>query len=857
MKKNVVVLIFIYLILSLVLVSPLNARENDENSSIIKDENLILLDVELDNLRLKNEFLTAYRFNEVIMLPIGQLAAFLELPFEIIPEQGLVKGFIWEESEIYNLNIESGKADSAGREILLEAYRVEADWDDLYLQSELIAVWLPFELELNLFRSSLKIETLRPLPIQEKMDRIYRWDRLSDRVSTAERPIYPQIENPYSLFNGPFVDHRLYFSGNSTPRHYTGLSGDLFYLNGKLFLSGPLDDPLEDISGRLGRRSPDPDLLGPLNAHEFWIGDLSQAAVSDISGWESVQGLSISSYPYSRSRDFYSHSLEGQLPENWEVELYANGNLIDYQTSNENERYQFDNIPISYGINEFTLVFYDEFGRKREEVRRIRVDSTLIPPGEARYRLELGRDEDKENRISVEYSRGLNEKLSLVTNYVQLPLADQTEDFFRLGLRSSLGPIYLESNYLNSVGGGHGAELGLSTDFAGTRINFRHTEFDDYRSETVSDLKRRTNIDLRRSFPLPVEAQLGFRLDLNREENYNGDIVTDIYNRLSTSYKQYSFVNRLNFQFREDESDGRGDFSVRTRLGSYRLQGNLSYDINPIDLESVSADISGFLNEDHRFNLGLSRNLERKENTYSAAIVQDVGYYSWGVNTSYRDDGDFRVGFSFSTSFGRDNFREDPYHWVVGPSAREGAVRIRSYLETGEEKIPVEGIAFKINGRITDVRTDENGEAFIYGLRPDLKTDIAVAPETLADPFLVRDPEGISFIPRSGQTFYLELPVIMTGELGGYVYLDRGDSISGLRNMEVQLLDSDSNLVKSILTAYDGYFYIPEVRAGSYQLIVSPSALARRALVQKEAQLVEIPKTGGYIGGINIILAGE
>jgi len=852
MKINVVVLIFVFLIFTLV--SPLNAQEND-NNSVLRDENLILLDLSLDNLSLENEFLTAYRFNELVLIPFGQLAAFLELPFQVVPEEGLIEGFMWEETEVYSLNLETGTANSDGRQISLADYRVEADWDDIYLQAELISDWLPLELELNLFRASLRVETERSLPIQERLDRRYRWDRLSDQPTTAERPIYPGVENPYSFFNGPFVDHRLYYSGNPIPRHYTNLAGDLFYLNGKLFVSGPLNDLLEDVSGRLGRRSPDPDLLGPLNAHEFWLGDLSQSAVSDISSWESVQGISISSYPYSRSRDFYSHVLEGELPENWEVELYDNGNLIDYQASNEEERYRFDNIPISYGINEFTLVFYDEFGRKYEELKRIRVDSTLIPPGENRYQFDIGRDEEDENRISVEYSRGLNQNLSLVTNYVQLPLANQREDFFRLGLRSSINQIYWEANYLNAAAGGQGVELGLSTDLAGTRINLSHAEFDDFRSEVVSDLKRRTNLDLRRNFPLPIESQLGFRLDLSREEDYNGDVLTDIYNRLSTSYNQYKFVNRLNLQLQEDETEGSGDFAVRTRLGDYRLEGNLAYDINPLDVESISADFSGYLNEDHRFNLGLSRNLELKENTYSLGIVQDVDYYSWGINTSYREDGDLRVSFSLSTSFGRDDFKEDPYHLVLGPSARDGAVRIKSYLDTGAEKTPLSGIAFKVNGRTAAVRTDENGEAFIYGLRPDLKTDIAVDPESLSDPFLLREPEGISFVPRPGQTFYLELPLIMTGEIGGYVYLKRSDEIfSGLRNIEVQLLDSENNPVRSTLTAYDGYFYLSGVKAGSYRLSISSTALDRRGLIQAEDQVVEIPKTGGYIEANSIIL---
>jgi len=852
MKKIVVGLFLVFLIF--IFVSPLNAQEKTEGNLVLKDENLILLEVELNNLGLKDEFLTAYRFNETVLLPIGQLLAFLELPFKIIPEQGLVEGFIWEEAEKYSLNLNQGIAISNGREFSLNKYKTEVDWDDIYLETELISEWLPFSLELDLFRATLTVETEKPLPIQEKIDRRYRWDRLSNRTGRAERPIYPAVENPYSLFNGPFVDHRLYFSGDSTPRHYTNLAGDIFYLNGRLFISGPLDDPLEDVSGRLGRRSPDPDLLGPLNAHEFWLGDLSQSAVSDISSWESVQGISVSSYPYSRSRDFYSHSLEGELPENWEVELYDNGNLIDYQTSNEEERYRFENIPISYGINEFTLVFYDEFGRKYEEVKKIRVDSTLIPPGENRYQFEIGSDDQDQNRISVEFSRGINPNLSLVTNYVRLPISDQTEDFLRLGLRTSLSQIYLEANYLNALDGGQGAELGFSTDLSGTRINLTHAEFDDYRSETVSNLNRRTSLDLRRIFPFLSNSSLGVRLDLTREENYNGDILTEVYNRLSTSYKKYSFINRLNLQLQEDETEGSGDFAVRTRMRDYRLQGNLGYDINPFDLETVSADLSGYLNADHRFNLGFTRNLDRSENTYSAGIVQDVDYYSWGINTSYRDDGDFTVAFSFSTSFGRDDFKEDPYHLALGPSAREGAVLVTSYLDTGEEKKPVEAVAFKINGRTADVRTNENGKAFIYGLRPDLKTDIAIDLESLTDPFLVSDPEGVSFVPRAGQTFYLELPVIMTGELGGYVYLDRGESTSGIRNIEVQLLDSENNVVRSTLTAYDGYFYLAELRPGNYLLRISPEALARRELVENEVQEISIPKSGGYLNDLQVIL---
>lgn len=840
----------------------IQAEESSQNidSAVLQSENLLFLELRLGELELRDEYLASYNQNGEVLVPAGELLSFLELPFSIDIEEGVIESFIWNEENNYSLDIYSGTAKNNQREFEINGHRTAVYNEEIYLDVGLISEWLPFNATVNPFSAVLSINSDRPLPLEERIQRRFRWEKLSDKKSVDDQqPLYPVVENPYQFFSGPFVDFRYYYSdskdGDSSSRHDTRLSGDLLYMSGRLFISGPIDDPFDEIKGRLGRRSPDPELLGPFKAYEFWLGDLNQPGINDISEWESVEGISINGFPYTRARDFFSHTLEGELPEGWEVELYDNGTLIDFQRAGEDERYIFENIPISYGVNEFTLVFYDEFGQRYEEIKRLRIDSSLIPPGENRYRIDIGRDEEDEDRISLEYNRGVNENLSIVTNYVNIPLEGNSEDYGRFGLRGSIDNLFWEGNYLKQFGGGDGGELGFYTSVADTNISLKHAEFDDYQSEEISNLKRRTELELRRNFSLPVFDNLSTRLELSRNRYLDDRLVTELYNYISTYYRGFSFRNTLDMELEDDETSGSGKFWIYRYLGRYWLRGELGYDIAPYDAQNIAAELQGRIDDDHRFNLRLNHDLEENYNTYSTSITRDKESYQLGLNASYSDNNDsWEVGFNLSTSFG---WTGEDRGFESDTSARYGAVSVNTYLDLGDEKRPIEGVGYILNERAYSARTDENGNALITNIFPDYKTDIAIDPETLEDPFLILDPEGVSFIPRAGKTFQLDLPVLMTGEIGGYVYLEQGRENRGLSGIAVQLLDEKEEIIRTTATAYDGYFYIPQLKPGSYLLRISPESAELRGLKEPEVKEIEIPAEGGYIAGFEWILERE
>lgn len=845
-----VILIFImFIIFGTVQPSTIKAEDN----SPLKPENLMLLEVHLDNLTLQEEYLASYSSNGVTLIPFGQLIAILELPFVVNPEKGIIEGFIREESEEYFLDVHSKIAKVNGSQFEINGHRVVVDETDIYLDIGLIEQWMPFQVELNPYRSILRIITKQPLPLQEKLERRYRWEILKAKDIKNGQEFYPTVENPYEFFSGPFVDHNLYFSyradGDSSLRHLTKLSGDFLYMNGRVIISGPIDDPLSDINTKIGRRSPDYNLLGPLKAHEFWLGDLRQPAVNNIIGARSVKGISISSFPYILSNRFFSHTFEGELLEGWEVELYRNDVLIDYYRSNNENKYVFENIPINYGLNEFTLVFYDQFGKRYEETKRYIVDSSLIPPGDNRYRLDFGWDSDDAQHAILKYGRGINENLSLLADYLVIPFDNEAEEFARLGLSGSIGGLLWGADYLKAINGGQAGEVGLYTTLADTYISFKHTVFDDYTSPEISEIKNMSMLDLRRSFKIPLLSDLGVRLKVQREVFLDNEVTTDIYNYISTGYNGYYFSNTLNYRSGKHSF---GSFRIMKRISDYRFRGELEYHIDPYQSRMIIMELYRKLDEVHDLKVQVSRSLITDKNTYSAKINREMDNYKLGFNADYDSDGDWSIGLNLSTSFGYDDKNKD-FKFV--DSANDGAVYINTYLENDEKKVGIENVGYKINGKTFSHRTDEQGHVFISNLKSDVKTNIAIDSATLNDPYLIVKEEGVSFIPRAGQIFELDLPVVMTGELGGYVYLQKEDETIGISNIEVQLLNQKGEVVKNTMTAYDGFFYMMNLRPGLYELHISSEYLKNRGLtVIKENKEVEITDEGGYVDGFNFIL---
>jgi len=208
---------------------------------------------------------------------------------------------------------------------------------------------------------------------------------------------------PYRLLGVPFIDQTLGVglrTGNGsrhTRANYTAyLTGDLLCMETALFVSSIKQNPSPDLRFTLARHDPDAGLLGPLRARSLMFGSAvsvpSVAHIASRSPTGKGLGLMLSIRPITQPTRFDRHTLQGDLPPGWDVELYFNEALVGFQTSRADGRYSFDDQPLVYGPNEFRLVFHGPLGQQRVERQRFLLEQSGAPPGAFYYILAQHQD---------------------------------------------------------------------------------------------------------------------------------------------------------------------------------------------------------------------------------------------------------------------------------------------------------------------------------------------------------------------------------------------------------------------------------------------------------------------------------
>ena len=120
----------------------------------------------------------------------------------------------------------------------------------------------------------------------------------------------------------------------------------------------------------------------------------------------------VSNRPLDQPTSFDRHTFRGDLPPGWDVTLYYNDALVGYQTPRADGQYAFDDLPLSFGPNEFRLVFNGPLGQVRVERQSFLLDQSVIAPGEIFYSLAQQRADNGDERTVAQVDYGLTRTLS-------------------------------------------------------------------------------------------------------------------------------------------------------------------------------------------------------------------------------------------------------------------------------------------------------------------------------------------------------------------------------------------------------------------------------------------------------------
>jgi hypothetical protein len=822
--------------------------------------NLLILEVRLEQ-HLLSDSLTAYQYGKDVYLPLGDLARLLTIAITTQPADGRAGGFILDEQRSFSLNVPGGQASLSGREESLDRTQFELQPEDIYVASQLLARWLPVDLDIDMSSLLLRVRPREQLPLQA---RLARSGRLRTGQGAATDPGFPRQPTPYLLAGVPAIDQTFSLDtrrGNRPEASYTGyLTTDLLGMQAALFATAGANTQGRDLRLTLGRNDPDGALLGPLHARSALAGSLPVPGVSGISlGSPTGNGLALSNRPLNQPTRFDRHTLQGDLPPGWDVELYFNEALVGFQAARPDGKYVFEDQPLVYGPNDFRLVFHGPLGQVRVERQSFLLEQSVVKPGQLYYSLAGHRDAFGHQRASAQFDLGLPGGLTGSAGYARIPLQGRDEHYASLALREYWHSFIAGLDAVRAGNGGTLVHAELKTRVGGLSLSAGHSVLRDFASEIylASGDPIRTRDELRADGLLPAVAGtiLPVSLQARRDRHASGEDNMEVLARLSAYRGGTALSNALRWQSLPGSTIADGAFQLSRRMAGIGITGQLLYTLRPTrTLSSLTLAADKSLAEGYQLNLGLMRTFQNPHYDFSAALNKSLGSFGLGVSAHYSTDGDYGAGIQLFVAMGREP-RSATWHRDAQPLAGTGAASVRVFLDKNLNGIddpsdePIRNAGFTVNGGSQLARTDAAGIAWLSRLPPDQQVDIALDPATLEDPQWMPRRAGVRVVPRPGKVAELDFAVVLTSEIDGTTYLVADGARRPIGELELELVDQQRQVVARISSASDGYFVISNVAPGDYLLRVAPAQMQRLHMHDLGKHLVTIAADGSFVNG--------
>lgn len=824
------------------------------------EEDLLVLSVHLAGHLLADD-LVAYGHSESVLLPLQRLAELLELPLEVDLER-----------REWALGARTGRFEPA---------LAQVREGDLFLDGDLLSSWLAIDFTVDLGALRLEITPREKLSIQEKWEREARRRDLPVLRSEdgPHQPRFALQDHPYELVGWPTIDANVSFAlalGQDGPatavRHSFLARGDLLAVTAGLFVSGD--------EARLT-------LERPLASTEWKIGDVAVLPDPLVSRGRPGRGILISRSPGSaRAAGSERTVLAGDALPGWDLELYRNGALLDFQRVGEDGRYEFRDIPLENGMNLFRLEFYGPRGERREQEERIFVSHDLLPAGATSWRLGLlqpgagllqaPRAEAPGDAIlpgsflgSFELERGLSRLFSWSFGLTSLTLAEGRHDYLGFGLRTAWPGGSGQLRLTRDLGGGWAGQLRTRGSLGTVQFEVDHVELQDFRSdgEETGRLRSRSQVRLFSQAPLPGRFFRGTTLPLSltatrrvtvQEEN----LILQATGALSFPVGSFFLGSQWRLDFSGPDLSAGGSLLLNDRFRRLGLRGNLSYQLAP---EPVLSDLTfqaeTALRETLAGRFGISHGLRDSTTSLSAGLDWKREHFLLGLTLGLTSRGRIELGGSLSFSLGRDP-QDDRFRMRGDAGASQGTVSARVFLDAdndgrfGPGDSPLPEARIEAQGGALTAMTGEDGIAWLR-VPPYRPLDLSVSEKSLADPSWVPGRTGISLVPRPGVAWAVDFPVVVTGEIDGTVFLRKGETRREASNVRVQLLDANGALVQEARSQFDGFYLFERVPPGRYSVRVEPGQLERLGLAARiETPEIDL-RSGEIAGGVEILLNGN
>lgn len=851
----------------------------------IPENELLLLQPRIARKILIDSTIGAMRRQDQTFVSFREFCQGLEFPLQVDTEKLSAQGWFIKESNIFTMDLSQGFVQVAGTRMDVDPSEWFRQDGEIFIATEAIFRWMGIEALIESEVLLLELESIDPFPVEERIA------RRKTRLGEDDRPTEPQLpraDNPYRIASVPVADVSLAFTvrkesgemARTTSTQSILTSGDLFGLNTNTFTTMDRDKGITAFRFDAGQKSETDDLLGPLRAREFRFGDVIPTDLSGTGNAEQSIGMRITNSAEGEIAGTTTRTFEGDVPPDWDVELYDGAQLIAFQTVGATGRYKFSGVDLFAGENDFRLVFYGPQGEVREETVSIPIDLADVGADKRLYDVSLTLnnvntyslvppedDDEGTPHLVVSYEQGIHDGLSANAGFRTQQTNGLRKALAKGGIVARVGQTLFNADIV--------ADEELETSF----LTVARRAFGEH-DVRISNFLATSGFDPDNSTddPIVLRNQINVRGPIlkwdNREITYSlASTVNELAggtNNMNVNFSQnmrlgrFTLGHALTFS-RSLNEDGQNQsfnslFSARSSIGQTRIRASAGFDYEPAARWSgVNLVINRYLSKTVQVELELDQDLNPNKTEATARLNWNNDHFVLSPRITYNSNQELVAGVNMRFGLAYDEFSRS-VTMTRQSMGGKGAVHAFVYLDRDgnrkfdgkDEPLPdVKVMGVQIP---RSEKTDQDGVAFIHDFPEYEATDVVVDQSTLGDPYYVVGFEGLSIYPRAGVPVKIEFPVHLSGELDGSVFKPGPKGLQAASGLRLQLFDTKGQAVMSTLSAFDGYYVASVIPPGDYLLMVNPDDLQGTGLRQPWPRKIHIGYDGQVLAGQDIYL---
>lgn len=833
--------------------APVSAQEMAAPASGWKanDDDYLLLQLTIKNFKLTYD-VRGYQTDRGVCLDLADVVQSLDLPIRIDKKSRRATGWLFAEDQEITIdrssntvqNVNTGQAPLAN-----DIYDTPEGW---CVDTDALSRWFGVDFRPDLFNAAVRLESDTDLPFMQAIERRKRAERIRPRNVTFDLSQYPSSEMEYRTWRTPSVD----VVADVEVRQNSPVGGRVeFFAAGEALGASytariSTDNQLEPqtLRVRAYRSNAAGGLLGPLDATDVAIGDVETVPGRLVGQTGVGRGAFVTNRPLNQTSRFSSTVLRGTLPSGWDAELYRNGQLLAFQSSRDDGRYEFIDVDLFFGRNDFEVVLYGPQGQIRRDRSSIPVGVNQIEPGQTYYwagvvqdnrdLIQLQSFDERESQLPQKWRWGLGVERGLTK---RTSAGFGVHNLFRNGARHT----YTEATFTHALTFAQ-VELAAAHEFGGGvvtdlntlgrvgNINFGANarvffgEFEGEFAENELDYLGGVNFStaLRMGrLSLPIQGAV------SHGKRSNGEAVKAVSLITSVSAGRLSVSAQLTHERDSGRPENDGTeitLIANRRWRDIRLRGNATFQASGPNkgLESATVRVETDIGEDSTLQGDLDYIANNDEFRLTAGYTHRFKEFSLRGDAFVTSRGGVGAGVQAAFSLG-----PDPVSGGVRVThaklARNGQAAVTVFRDdngndrrdAGEPVLP--NILVEAGLRSTDAVTGENGTAIVDELRPFHPVLVGIDESSLEDPFLAPSTKGIVITPRPGVAARIDLPISPTGEIEGSLLSVTGTQQSGVR---LQLIDDRGAIAAETVSEFDGFFLFQRVPYGQYRLKISDEA---------------------------------